>query len=587
MGEMGKTKRITLPEVVGIKVQGYVKVSLAIDDAKPDETIVQGGVTVGMKYDSKEQGIIGGAIAEVAFRPEFNMKHGLTADSLVPTLSLLGSTPMPITSDPVDIFKMFLVEILKKVFGALYNQVGSSSGLAYGFESQLGDKDSLGCFFAPDLTTPTPCDALVKKYCWVEEMRRKADVKNADNEVFCCVDGKWDNEIFLNDFSFILSKGEREACTAWHEKIPTTAKCAAKTVVVANSTSDVVASESTSGSTSSSSPEADSSVSESTASSFVELVESYFMKDDTSAAQEKTSKTGLCASIGSHLDMPLRLLEVMSAEMRRSNETLAPLFKQLDSLRPENTAGFDVGISATFLQVRSNMKALRAEFTALKYMLSSFVNMDPDTPPTYINNALESVASDIVNDGSTTGMGAMGSSMKLNVDEVLLRMDGYKKNMARLVNAFACMSVFYGETNANDPTQSCDEWLTGGIAGEDEGVGNLSPQAARSANTTAAAPTTTTLNVTTLKLRIASIMSKEAPLTFAMMPSIGNFFVATKQVYSSVGDAAKAIKSVFTGVADLDSEMGRAKVRVRSVWCVCECANVRVSVSVLVLVALF
>ena len=101
MGKMTTEKSISLPKIAGLTVHGYVQVTLDIDDVGNEDTIVQGGVAVGLKYDSESQGVLGGSIAEVAFKPEFNMASGLSKDSLIPTLSLLGSEPLPITSDPV------------------------------------------------------------------------------------------------------------------------------------------------------------------------------------------------------------------------------------------------------------------------------------------------------------------------------------------------------------------------------------------------------------------------------------------------------------------------------------------------------
>jgi hypothetical protein len=116
MGKMSTEKSISLPKIAGLTVHGYVQVTLDVDDvgdmgvkSNPKatstmlQTVVQGGVAVGLKYDSESQGVLGGSIAEVAFKPEFNMLHGIMKDSLIPTLSLLGSEPLPITSDPVRI----------------------------------------------------------------------------------------------------------------------------------------------------------------------------------------------------------------------------------------------------------------------------------------------------------------------------------------------------------------------------------------------------------------------------------------------------------------------------------------------------
>ena len=108
MGKMSTEKSISLPKIAGLTVHGYVQVTLDVDDVGDMDgmltgmqTVVQGGVAVGLKYDSESQGVLGGSIAEVAFKPEFNMAHGIIKDSLIPTLSLLGSEPLPITSDPV------------------------------------------------------------------------------------------------------------------------------------------------------------------------------------------------------------------------------------------------------------------------------------------------------------------------------------------------------------------------------------------------------------------------------------------------------------------------------------------------------
>ena len=75
----------------------------------------------------------------------------------------------------------------------LRSQLSSNSGIARRFEAQVGDSQGLGCFFAPDETVPTPCDALVMKHCWSEEMRRKAGIDAADKEVFCCINSKWED----------------------------------------------------------------------------------------------------------------------------------------------------------------------------------------------------------------------------------------------------------------------------------------------------------------------------------------------------------------------------------------------------------
>ena len=93
---------------------------------------------------------------------------------------------------------------------SLRSQLSSNSGIARRFEAQVGDSQGLGCFFAPDETVPTPCDALVMKHCWSEEMRRKAGIEVADKEVFCCINSKWEDENFQKDLTFILSKTEQE-----------------------------------------------------------------------------------------------------------------------------------------------------------------------------------------------------------------------------------------------------------------------------------------------------------------------------------------------------------------------------------------
>ena len=112
MGKMTTEKSISLPKIAGLTVHGYVQVTLDIDDVGNEDTIVQGGVAVGLKYDSESQGVLGGSIAEVAFKPEFNMASGLSKDSLIPTLSLLGSEPLPITSDPVRFLHPFISHIV-------------------------------------------------------------------------------------------------------------------------------------------------------------------------------------------------------------------------------------------------------------------------------------------------------------------------------------------------------------------------------------------------------------------------------------------------------------------------------------------
>ena len=110
MGKMSTEKSISLPKIAGLTVHGYVQVTLDVDDVEDQQTVVQGGVAVGLKYDSESQGVLGGSIAEVAFKPEFNMATGIDKDSLIPTLSLLGSEPLPITSDPVRFLHPHLPE---------------------------------------------------------------------------------------------------------------------------------------------------------------------------------------------------------------------------------------------------------------------------------------------------------------------------------------------------------------------------------------------------------------------------------------------------------------------------------------------
>ena len=57
-----------------------------------------GALVVGMDYAARASS---GSVAEVAFKPVIDLEKGLHNDSIIPTISFLGSDPIPITSDPV------------------------------------------------------------------------------------------------------------------------------------------------------------------------------------------------------------------------------------------------------------------------------------------------------------------------------------------------------------------------------------------------------------------------------------------------------------------------------------------------------
>jgi hypothetical protein len=78
-----------------LNVYRYVRVTLGFlsEEDINGADIVQSGVSIGLRYDSRSQGVLGGSVAEVSFKPEMDMKRGLVPESLIPTLSLLGSDP--------------------------------------------------------------------------------------------------------------------------------------------------------------------------------------------------------------------------------------------------------------------------------------------------------------------------------------------------------------------------------------------------------------------------------------------------------------------------------------------------------------
>ena len=130
-------------------------------------------------------------MAEVSFKPEMDMERGLLPESLIPTLSILGSDPLPITTDPMDIFRAVLLMMAEKMVKAVLAEAGHSV-LMRRFEGQLNDPNQLGCLFtdAASRADPHPCGRLVEKQCWGAEHRRRAGVRGGAAEVWCCVDGK-------------------------------------------------------------------------------------------------------------------------------------------------------------------------------------------------------------------------------------------------------------------------------------------------------------------------------------------------------------------------------------------------------------
>ena len=94
-----------VPPVAGFKLTPYIRASVNFDHDAPAKTKggppsleISASMVVGMDYAARGSS---GSVAEVAFSPVMDLDDGLQQDSLVPTISFLGSDPIPISSDPM------------------------------------------------------------------------------------------------------------------------------------------------------------------------------------------------------------------------------------------------------------------------------------------------------------------------------------------------------------------------------------------------------------------------------------------------------------------------------------------------------
>jgi len=94
-----------VPPVAGFQLTPYIRASVNFDhDAPaqekggPPSLEISASMVVGMDYAARGSS---GSVAEIAFSPVMDLVDGLQQDSLVPTISFLGSDPIPISSDPM------------------------------------------------------------------------------------------------------------------------------------------------------------------------------------------------------------------------------------------------------------------------------------------------------------------------------------------------------------------------------------------------------------------------------------------------------------------------------------------------------
>ena len=98
----------------------YVRASINFDhDAPPragnnESSMLEitGEFAVGMDYKARGSS---GSVVEVAFKPTMDLEEGLHKNSLTPTISFLGSDPIPVNSDPVVMLRVFATTMVKKI----------------------------------------------------------------------------------------------------------------------------------------------------------------------------------------------------------------------------------------------------------------------------------------------------------------------------------------------------------------------------------------------------------------------------------------------------------------------------------------
>ena len=402
---LSKTKRLDIPAVLGVKVTPFVRVSLDFD-TEVQPVVVQGALVVGMDYSVKKQGILDGSIAEVAFKPELNMEEGVIPESMIPTLSVLGGDPIPITTDPVEIFKSIVLTMAKKLFGVVVKKLSSGRSIESVFGSTLESEDQLGCLFRPEPFEPHVCGQLVETFCWMEEMHRREDATRGDPEVYCCLDrhknGGADAPKHLQaNIERALSRlpqQERVACLNFMNSSPIRDKYSPTCIIP------------------------DASV-------LLDMDEKVTVSEKGEA--ESASK-GVCASVQSHMELPLRLTSMISTEIEGAQVDLFILLDNLD--RYGNFSSPTRRVIETFPEVVQDFKVLTAQIKALRRIAYSLATMDPDKPPVAFTdafvNVLDGNAHEIPGKALDSTFGDFSSKMEQMKDHIIILGDNVECMMA-------------------------------------------------------------------------------------------------------------------------------------------------------------
>ena len=197
-----------VPPVAGFKLTPYVRASVSFDhDAPPrggsnGSTLeISGALVVGMDYAARGSS---GSVTEVAFTPTMDLDHGLQVDSLIPTVSFLGSDPIPITTDPMVMLKSFATIMVTKIVAAFKSRPVSQGSFGGAFTKFVSDPSTLGWLLKP---TPAPngaslepdvCDDVIEEHCWDEGDSLEAvaagtaggTTHDARAVLWCCLDGQ-------------------------------------------------------------------------------------------------------------------------------------------------------------------------------------------------------------------------------------------------------------------------------------------------------------------------------------------------------------------------------------------------------------
>ena len=177
-------KSMGVPPVAGLSITPYVSGGVSFDLDKPAME-VHGALKLGVDYAAK-----GGAgnVFETAFSPTFNSVVGVDSDSLIPTMSFMGSDPMPITSDKTQLFKIVLLGTAKKVFAVVGSFIAKQTGMEEKIKSLMEDPGKLGWLFnAAAGATKSLCDAAVDKHCW-DEGQNLAAGTGTQAQIWCCLE---------------------------------------------------------------------------------------------------------------------------------------------------------------------------------------------------------------------------------------------------------------------------------------------------------------------------------------------------------------------------------------------------------------